>query len=69
MSLKFCSRCLYSSDHPLGIVINENGLCSGCLIHEEKDTLNWAHRWDKLKKHCLYGIPVRTKNKGILHVL
>ena len=60
MSLKFCSRCLYSSDHPLGIVINENGLCSGCLIHEEKDTLNWAHRWDKLKK---LTDPYKSKTK------
>jgi len=47
---KFCSRCLYSSDHPLGIIINKNGLCSGCIIHEEKDSLDWDFRLEKLKK-------------------
>ncbi len=47
---KFCSRCLYSSDHPLGIIINKNGLCSGCTIHEEKNSLDWEFRLEKLKK-------------------
>ncbi|APC05341.1 LPS biosynthesis protein [Polynucleobacter asymbioticus] len=26
------------------------GICSGCRIHEEKDTLDWGIRWDKLEK-------------------
>ena len=50
MSLKFCKRCLYSSDHPLGIVINDDGICSGCKIHEEKDFLDWDHRFKKLER-------------------
>ena len=35
---KFCQRCLYGDDHPLGLIIDESGICSGCRIHEEKDT-------------------------------
>ena len=50
MSLKFCKRCLYSSDHPLGIVIDDDGICSGCKIHEEKDYLDWDERFKKLEK-------------------
>ena len=50
MSLKFCKRCLYSSDHPLGIVINDDGICSGCKIHEEKDFLDWDERFKKLER-------------------
>ena len=49
MTLKFCKRCLYSSDHPLGIVINDDGICSGCKIHEEKDFLDWDQRFKKLE--------------------
>ncbi len=45
----FCKRCLYSSNHPLGLTIDEDGICSGCRIHEEKDTLDWAERLDALK--------------------
>jgi len=50
MTLKFCKRCLYSSDHPLGIVINDDGICSGCKIHEEKDFLDWGERFKKLER-------------------
>lgn len=48
--IKFCIRCLYASTHPLGLTFNEKNICSGCLIHEEKNTLDWQHRWNKLLK-------------------
>jgi len=48
--IKFCKRCLYSNTHPLGLIINDEGICSGCEIHEEKNNLDWKLRWDKLKK-------------------
>jgi N-acetyl sugar amidotransferase len=48
--LQFCVRCLYSSEHPLNVTFNEKGLCSGCQIHEEKDSLDWNARLEKLKK-------------------
>lgn len=47
--VQFCSRCLYSSSHPLGLIIDEEGICSGCRIHEEKDRLDWNDRWLKLE--------------------
>ncbi|MDA9602477.1 N-acetyl sugar amidotransferase [Flavobacteriaceae bacterium] len=49
MKIKFCKRCLYSTDHPLGLTINDEGICSGCEIHEEKDFLNWDERFKKLE--------------------
>jgi len=48
--LRFCKRCLYGSDHPLGLVLDDEGICSGCRIHEEKDQLDWQERWNKLRK-------------------
>jgi len=42
--MKTCSRCLYSENHPLNIVFDEEGVCSGCRVHEEKDILNWQER-------------------------
>jgi N-acetyl sugar amidotransferase len=50
MSIKFCRRCLYGTSHPLGLTLDEEGICSGCRIHEEKDRLDWEARWEKLKK-------------------
>ena len=45
-----CKRCLYSSDHALNIIFDEEGICSGCRIHEEKDSLDWPSRYETLKK-------------------
>ncbi|MDC0296339.1 N-acetyl sugar amidotransferase [Akkermansiaceae bacterium] len=44
-----CKKCLYSKDHPLHLIIDEEGVCSGCRIHEEKDFLDWTSRENKLK--------------------
>lgn len=55
-----CQRCLYTSDHALGLVVDEEGICSGCRVHEEKDRLDFAGRWEQLVKlvepyRCLSG--------------
>ena len=47
--MKYCTRCLYPENHPLNIIFNEKGVCSGCLIHEEKDIIDWNEREIKLK--------------------
>lgn len=57
--LKYCSRCLYSEDHPLGLFIGEDGLCSGCHVHEEKYTIDWDEKEAQFKK-----ILDRYKNSG-----
>jgi N-acetyl sugar amidotransferase len=48
--MKFCKRCLYPENHPLNIIFDDNGICSGCRIHEEKDILDWTSRGYKLKE-------------------
>jgi N-acetyl sugar amidotransferase len=44
-----CRRCLYTTSHPLGLILDAEGICSGCRIHEEKDRLDWGARWKKLE--------------------
>lgn len=48
--LRFCKRCLYATSHPLGLTLDDEGICSGCRIHEEKDRLDWGARWSKLEE-------------------
>lgn len=48
--IQFCKRCLYSTAHPLGLTLDDEGVCSGCRVHEEKDSLDWDSRWDKLRE-------------------
>lgn len=47
--MKYCTRCVYPENHPLNIVFDEEGVCSGCRVHEEKDTLDWTERGLQLK--------------------
>jgi len=46
--MKYCSRCLYSSIHPLNLTFDSSNVCSGCRVHEEKDQLDWSSRQKKL---------------------
>ena len=48
--LRFCRRCLYGTSHPLGLVLDDEGICSGCRVHEEKDRLDWNERWQMLER-------------------
>jgi len=45
----YCMRCLYPQNHPYGMVFDNEGICMGCRVHEEKDTLDWAARFKKLE--------------------
>jgi N-acetyl sugar amidotransferase len=49
-NIKFCKRCLYATSHPLGLVLDDEGICSGCRVHEEKDSLDWNARWNRLEQ-------------------
>ncbi|MBM3751970.1 MAG: N-acetyl sugar amidotransferase [Acidimicrobiia bacterium] len=47
--MRYCTRCVYPANHPLGLTFDEEGVCSGCRIHEEKDQLPWAERFEALR--------------------
>lgn len=48
--MRYCSRCLYPENHPLNLIIDDEGVCSGCRVHEEKDRLDWTERFDTLRR-------------------
>jgi N-acetyl sugar amidotransferase len=48
--IQFCKRCIYTTAHPLGLTLDEKGICSGCRVHEEKDKLDWVARWQKFER-------------------
>lgn len=47
--MRYCLRCLYPATHPLGLVLDSEGICSGCRVHEEKDALDWDERFTRLR--------------------
>ena len=42
--MHYCLRCVYPENHPLGIVFDDEGVCSGCRVHEEKYEINWSQK-------------------------
>ena len=42
--MRECSQCLYNTNHPFGLILDSEGICSGCRTHDEKNTLDWAQR-------------------------
>ncbi|MEK6938036.1 MAG: N-acetyl sugar amidotransferase [Nanoarchaeota archaeon] len=59
--MKYCTRCLYPENHPLNLTFDEDGVCSGCRIHEEKDILDWKERGEKLRR-ILEGFKSNSKS-------
>ncbi|MGE0254650.1 MAG: N-acetyl sugar amidotransferase [Alphaproteobacteria bacterium] len=47
--MRYCRRCLYPANHPLHLTFDDEGVCSGCRVHEEKDTLDWTERELRLR--------------------
>jgi N-acetyl sugar amidotransferase len=48
--MKKCKRCFYNENHALNIVFDDEGVCSGCKIHEEKDIIDWSEKSIELEK-------------------
>src|SRR3990167_8977631 len=69
--MQYCTRCLYPENHPIGITFDDQGVCSGCRVHEEKDgEINWEERLVELKTLV---DQYRSKNKKgydfVIHIL
>ena len=48
--MKFCSRCVYPAVTAAPLVLDEHGVCSGCRVADQKNNVNWAERFQMLKK-------------------
>ena len=47
-SISWCSRCVYPSSSAVPLVFDENGVCNGCRVHEEKAEIDWDERLEFL---------------------
>jgi N-acetyl sugar amidotransferase len=59
----YCKRCLYPVNHPYGMVLDDHGVCMGCRIHEEKDSLDWDARF-RMLEHIVHTNAQRMGHKG-----
>lgn len=50
MAIRYCTKCVYPSLSASPLTFDENGVCSGCRVHEQKKKINWEQRWQWLKE-------------------
>ena len=50
--MEYCARCLYPVNAKPTIILDEEGVCSGCRYHESRENLeiNWEERQEILKQ-------------------
>lgn len=80
--MKYCKRCLYSENHALNITFDNEGICSGCRVHEEKNIIDWKEkqsRFNEILKNyksssgknydCIVPISGASDSYFILHLV
>ena len=48
--MKYCRKCLYPECSAIPLTFDDNGICSGCRISEEKKKIDWEERAKLLEK-------------------
>lgn len=48
--MNYCKRCLYPENHALNLILDDDGVCSGCRVHEEKYQINWKDKERELEQ-------------------
>lgn len=43
-----CPKCNYPTSHPFGLIISDDD-CSGCITHEEKNSIDWERKRNDLE--------------------
>ena len=48
--MKYCAKCTYTSLTATPVNFDEEGVCSGCRVNEQKGAIDWDCRWTMLEK-------------------
>ncbi len=58
--MRYCVRCVYPENSAVPLTFDEQGVCSGCRVNEEKDRIDWNKR-RKLLKEILQQYKAKAK--------
>src|SRR3972149_2748046 len=47
--MQYCTKCVYPASAAVKLTFDENGVCSGCRVAEEKKKIDWDKRSKMLK--------------------
>jgi N-acetyl sugar amidotransferase len=48
--MKWCTTCVYPESSAVKLSFDEEGVCSGCRVNAEKESIDWEEREKKLKE-------------------
>lgn len=46
--MRYCVRCVYSGACATPITFDDEGVCTGCRVHDQKKKIDWGRRWQML---------------------
>ena len=46
----YCSKCVYPNIAATPLTFDDKNICSGCIVHASRKTIDWENRIEKLKK-------------------
>src|SRR5262245_43833796 len=47
---RYCTRCVYPAIAATALTFDENGVCSGCRVNDQKQRIQWDERWKMLEE-------------------
>ena len=50
MTVQYCTKCVYPSSSAAPLSFDSDGVCTGCLVSEQKDVINWNERWSMFEE-------------------
>lgn len=48
--MKYCKKCVYPESAAITLTFDDKEVCSACKVHNQKDSINWEERFEKIKK-------------------
>lgn len=61
--MEYCKRCVYPANARPGIILDEEGVCSGCRLIESRPEIDWVER-EKWLRDILDEHKARQREKG-----
>lgn len=64
--MDYCARCLYPANARPAIILDDDGICSGCRYHESRQAVNWAER-ERMLRMLLEEFRRRAREAGQIY--
>jgi N-acetyl sugar amidotransferase len=64
--MEYCKRCLYPANAKPTIILDDEGVCSGCRYHESRQRIDWSER-EKLLGEMLSMYKAKARESGSIY--